>query len=142
MSTRSGYIFEYSHFLGRTDDGIKKLLLYRHQDGYPEAVVPLILEHWTEARLRHTRFPPPNAMYPQLSHAQVIAGLFLADVEAEFRLISDSEVFEEMDMEYFYSFKQTARGEDTLTASIRRAGRSRKQFTGGVHKLTEYWEKM
>ena len=35
MSTRSGYIFEYSHFLGRTDDGIKKLLLYRHQDGYP-----------------------------------------------------------------------------------------------------------
>jgi hypothetical protein len=47
-----------------------------------------------------------------------------------------------MYIEYFYSFKQTEAGDDTLILSIRQEERVRKLFNGGFHKLTEYRKRM
>jgi hypothetical protein len=142
MGTRSGYIFEYSHFLGRANERLVRLLLYRHDDGYPEAMVPLILRHWKIARNRHAKLPPPSGVNPQISQAQILAGLLLADVKAKFELVSHREDLHGMHIEYFYSFKQTEAGDDTLILSIRQEERVRKLFNGGFHKLTEYRKRM
>lgn len=135
MGTRSGYVFEYSNFLGR--DQPKSLSFYRHHDGIPSAAIPLIMRHWKVARKRHADNPPLAEFYPQLSQAQILAGLFLADVRAEFQLKDD---LDGTDIEYIYEFQQTEIGDDTMTLTISRVGGSKHLFKGGYFALQTYWK--
>ena len=137
MGMRSGYVFEYAPFLGRTDREPTRIHLFKHMDGNPGVIVPIVKRYWQNARKRVADNPLASEYTPELSLAQVIAGLLLADVPEAFMFIDE---LEDTDIEFIYSFRQFEMGDDTLELTIHAVDEDVDLFKGGYSDLLRYWK--
>lgn len=85
MATRGAFLFEISPYPGRKGP-VVTAVVYNHWGGDPREIVEIVLEHWEEALDRLANDPSKGPNVPQVSGAQVMMGLMLADVGFQFRL--------------------------------------------------------